>query len=1305
MATIVLSALGAAAGASLGGGVLGLSSVVIGRAVGATLGRVIDQSILGAGSQAVETGKVERFRLTGASEGTPVNQVFGRCRLSGQVIWASRFQEKTSTSGGSGKGVSSGPRTTSYSYCLSMAIALCEGEISRIGRVWIDGAEASVQDLNLRVYTGSEEQLPDPKIEAVEGAGKVPAYRGIAYVVIEDLDLSPYGNRVPQFNFEVIRTEPADRAFGDGAADLARGIQAVAMMPGTGEYALATTPVRFEQEPGVSKFINVNSPLGKTDFAAALEALTGELPNCGSTSLIVSWFGSDLRCGECQIAPKVEQAGFEGVEMPWTVSGLNRTTAATLAEVDGKVIYGGTPTDQSVKEAIVALRAAGQAVMFYPFILMEQLADNGRPDPYSVAENQPVLPWRGRITLSVAPGRDGTPDQTAQAEAEVAAFFGKAAPADFTVTAAGVDYTGPAEFSYRRFILHYAHLCASVPGGIDAFCIGSEMRGLTRVRGSGNSFPAVVAMRQLAMEVRAILGPDCKIGYAADWTEYFGYQPQDGSKDVFFHLDPLWADPAIDFIGIDNYMPLADWRDGFDHADADWASVYRLDYLKANIAGGEGFDWYYHAPEAAEIQLRTPITDVAYGEPWVYRFKDLRGWWSNLHHDRPGGVRADTPTAWVPGSKPIWFTEYGCAAIDKGANEPNRFLDPKSSESSLPRYSTGRRDDLMQMQYLRAMADYWADPAHNPVSDEFGVRMVDMGRGHVWAWDARPYPFFPGNSGLWEDGGNYARGHWITGRATSRALSSVVREICAQSGVRDIDVSRLHDVVRGYVLGDLSGARARLQPLMLAYGFDAVEREGRLLFQTRDGREIGRVDPERLVVSDELQADIEAIRSPEAESVGRLRLNFIAADGDFEVQSAEAVFPDERSFAVSQSEFPLVLTRSEATGIVERWLAEARVARDRLKFSLPLSRLDLGAGDVLGVRGGLYRVDHVEQAGQQLIEAVRIEPELYQPSDAVDATVRLAPFVAPVPVLPVFLDLPMLTENSVPHAPHLAVAARPWPGSVALYDSALDDGYELNRLINSQATVGLTESPLFAAPAGLIDNGPALRVRLLGGSLPSVTMARLLSGANAMAIGNGQDDEWEVFQFGQANLVGPNQYDLTQRLRGQLGTDALMPQEWAPGSRVVLLNAAVQQISLDSANRGLARYYRVGPAGRPVDDPVYSEQRRAFDGIGLRPYAPVHLRLVPASGAIRASWIRRTRYDGDAWGEAEVPLNEASESYAVRVVQNGAVLRSVVVSAPTWSYGAAQQAADGAIAPFAIEVAQVSDRFGPGLYRRAVWGA
>ena len=105
MATIILSAVGAAAGSALGGTVLGgLSTAVLGRAAGATLGRILDQRLLGAGSEVIETGKVERFRLTGASEGRPLGQVYGRVRLGGQVIWASRFRQRVSTSGGGGKG-------------------------------------------------------------------------------------------------------------------------------------------------------------------------------------------------------------------------------------------------------------------------------------------------------------------------------------------------------------------------------------------------------------------------------------------------------------------------------------------------------------------------------------------------------------------------------------------------------------------------------------------------------------------------------------------------------------------------------------------------------------------------------------------------------------------------------------------------------------------------------------------------------------------------------------------------------------------------------------------------------------------------------------------------------------------------------------------------------------------------------------------------------------------------------------------------------------------------------------------------
>ena len=59
-----------------------------------------------------------------------------------------------------------------------------------------------------------------------------------------------------------------------------------------------------------------------------------------------------------------------------------------------------------------------------------------------------------------------------------------------------VGYTGPEEWSYRRFILHNAALCRAA-GGVAAFCIGSEMRGMTQIRGAAG-FAAVAALRDLA---------------------------------------------------------------------------------------------------------------------------------------------------------------------------------------------------------------------------------------------------------------------------------------------------------------------------------------------------------------------------------------------------------------------------------------------------------------------------------------------------------------------------------------------------------------------------------------------------------------------------------------------------------------------------------------------------------------------------------------------------------------------------------------------------------------------------------------
>ncbi|AWX92536.1 hypothetical protein DPM13_02905 [Paracoccus mutanolyticus] len=495
MATILLAAAGASIGAGFGGTVLGLSGAVIGRAVGATLGRVIDQKLLGSGSKAVETGRVDRMRIQTAGEGTPIPRIWGQMRVPGHAIWAGPLVGVRRTQGGGGKG--SSPSVTEVSYRLSFALALCEGPILGVGRVWADGEEISPDDLNMRVYLGDEAQLPDPAIVAQEG-DEAPAYRGIAYVVLEDLGLERWGNRVPQLSFEVTRRAKEGRG-------LSREVRAVAMIPGTGEYSLATTPVSYDLGLGETQVINRNTPIAGTDFRASLRILGRELPNVGSVSLVVSWFGDDLRVNHCTVRPEVEVKSRDGQGVAWRAGGIGRDAAVEVARVGGRPIYGGTPADGSVIEALRALAPSGRKAVFYPFILMEQLAGNGRADPWTGAADQPVMPWRGRITTSIAADRAGSPAGTAAAENEVAAFFGTARASDFSREGDEIRYSGPDEWSYRRFILHYAHLCAAA-GGIDAFLIGSEMVGLTQIQGADHRFPAVEQLIRLAADVRATWG-------------------------------------------------------------------------------------------------------------------------------------------------------------------------------------------------------------------------------------------------------------------------------------------------------------------------------------------------------------------------------------------------------------------------------------------------------------------------------------------------------------------------------------------------------------------------------------------------------------------------------------------------------------------------------------------------------------------------------------------------------------------------------------------------------------------------------
>lgn len=158
-----------------------------------------------------EIGKQSDLQMQTASMGAPIITGYGKARIAGNIIWGTKFTEHVRTSsqsvGGKGGGGGGTITTTTYSYSVSFATAICTGPIKGVRRVWADGAEIKLSGddapLDYTVYLGDEEQQPDPFMVGIEGEGNVPAYRGLAYIVVKNLDIGKFGNRIPSLTFEV----------------------------------------------------------------------------------------------------------------------------------------------------------------------------------------------------------------------------------------------------------------------------------------------------------------------------------------------------------------------------------------------------------------------------------------------------------------------------------------------------------------------------------------------------------------------------------------------------------------------------------------------------------------------------------------------------------------------------------------------------------------------------------------------------------------------------------------------------------------------------------------------------------------------------------------------------------------------------------------------------------------------------------------------------------------------------------------------------------------------------------------------
>lgn len=1232
MATLALSL----AGQVVGGLVGGPFGATIGRALGALAGSAVDGMLFGeqAGQSAAHD-----IRLQGSSEGGAVPRLYGWSRLSGNIIWARELEILTGENTGA-KGMG---RPEEEVIGASFAVAFCEGAVSHLGRIWADGQLLDTEGLTLRFYRGTEDQLPDGLIEATQGTA--PAYRGLCYLVVEQLPLNRFGNRIPHLSVELCRV----------VGDLEPDIRAVTVIPGATEFGYDPSPRVRLAAPGETQGENTHVSAHVSDWTLSIDELVALCPNLDHVALVVAWFGDDLRCGECMIGPRVEAASRQVLGAEWSVMGLARADVPVVSHIDGGAAYGGTPSDASVLAAIADIKARGLSVTLYPLVMMDVPEGNGLPDPHGGAE-QAAYPWRGRITCHPAPGLLGSPDQTAGAASQVASFAAR----------------------YRDLVLHYAGIAAA--SGVDTLVIGSEMVGLTTVRGAANSFPFVSALVDLAADVRAVVGAGTKLTYAADWSEYSGYQP---AGEKFFHLDPLWASPDVDAVGIDNYIPLADWRDGQGHDDAALsASGYDLDYLTGYIAGGEGFDWYYASAAARAAQARTPISDGAHGEPWVWRYKDIRSWWSKAHHDRPGGLRKASPTAWIPGSKPVWFTELGCGAVDKGANQPNVFGDPKSAESGRPYFSNGTPDPLIQRQVLRAHQAFWRDPANNPAG------MVDVDRLYHWTWDARPYPAFPALTEIWADGPNHRNGHWLTGRLGGMASDELAVALAAEHGVT-LQAEPVAPFVGGYVLNNATTARAALEPLIEVSGLSLRNRADGLHLAMPRRMAAVTFDADALVAGEGPVLSLR--RGDPAEAPGRLALTY---------QDRERDYLNGAVTALARADGPLVgettaltLDGSSARRAAERMLDLRAARREAVDLTLPPAALALEPGDLIEIDDlaeGPFEISEIKDGLARRITAHTL-PSGLAVATGVDRPLASAAGVA-VRSLPVvhIAHLPPLPADLLRSRLVMAAHARPWPGSVQVADDTTGATFaEMMR----RGLLGNLAATLLPGPIGVWDHGNRLDLTLMAGHLASIEEVAVLAGTNRLAVETDGGD-WEVVGFADAELVSPGQYRLNRLLRGLDGTGPVIGLASA-GRRVLVLDGRAITLPVEPHWLGETRNLRVfAGANDSQGMPLVLEMGTA----PALPLPPVHLRATRSDGDVHLSWIRTSRADGDGWGAAESPLENVPERYRIRIFDGVTEVRVLLSSAPALVYSASEQIADFGSLPagFTYTIAQVSPVLGAG---------
>lgn len=552
-------------------------------------------------------------------------------------------------------------------------------------------------------------------------------------------------------------------------------------------------------------------------------------------------------------------------------------------------------------------------------------------------------------------------------------------------------------------------------------------------------------------------------------------------------------------------------------------------------------------------------------------------------------------------------------------------------------------------------------------------------------------------------------------------LADVLSDICRRAGADLTEVvarGALSEMfVRGYAIGNARSAISAIQPLMIAYPFDACDHDGTLRFTPRSRSPIVTIPEEDMgarAPDSQRQATFPIERIPNYELPSESSVTYSDPANAYQPGTQISIRSEGDAQTKLNNSLPLTFTAKEAKAIADRLLSEGWLSRDQIRPVFLSSKYDfLQPGDIFAgpVPGGYapYRILEKTRGDNGIIElTVLKEDRTAYEGDAPGAD----PFVNEQQppdyeyTLPYLFNAPIMApnEDNSGFSFTLDSPGIDWPFGDLYRSTDNTSTWDFAVRSTSRGRIAYLTDVLDVGPSDLWDRTNVIGIAMFAGDTAvapeSVTEEVLLANPtkNLLWVGAADGSVGELIQYATVAQQSDGRYLLSNLLRGRRATEYAIAMHGTDETAVFIPDSSTGSLDYGVGDWGLMRFYMALSASEDLESgaPLFQ-----FTGTGerLKPRSPV----LPSGSRdgtsnLTVDWVRRTRLFAPPMGYGPTPLGEAFESYELDIIVAGNVVRTIAALTDQAYYSAADQTVDGITPgnPVSGKIYQLSATFGRG---------